>query len=144
MCQKFQLSLPFQHFSTLTQANARFWILRVSDQTAGNLKSSYSGVKSVKSDQLLSFEDATSEPTAEEEIALCDVLTETLNSTLASANYTITAVNCLDFEFIPYETSRKRMRLFDTRSWKSLRRLQTGSGGRLDILYSIEGKAAMS
>ena len=139
ICERFALSMPFRHFSTLTKENARFWILRVSDRSSGYLKSSYTGLKSVKSDQLLSFEDASGEPTPEEEEVMCDVLTDSLNSTLSSANYTITAVHCVDFEFIPYEITRKRMRLFPI-GWNSRRQLQQRGGGNLNIYYNIEAE----
>jgi len=143
ICQRFTLSLTFRHRSDLPSENARFWILRVSDRSGGNLKSSITGLKSVKSDQLLTFEDATSEPSPEEEKVLCDVLTETLNSTLSSSNYTVTHVECLDFEFIPYETQRKKKRLFSIR-WPSLRRrLQQNGGGDLNIYYNIEAEYPM-
>ena len=143
ICQRFTLSLTFRHRSDLPSEKARFWILRVSDRSGGNLKSSITGLKSVKSDQLLTFEDATSEPSPEEEKVLCDVLTETLNSTLSSSNYTVTHVECLDFEFIPYETQRKKKRLFSIR-WPSLRRrLQQNGGGDLNIYYNIEAEYPM-
>ena len=137
ICQRFFLSLTFRHRSDLPTENARFWLLRVSDRSNGNLKSSITGLKSVKSDQLLTFEDATSEPSPEEEKVLCDVLTETLNSTLSSSNYTVTDIECVDFEFIPYETQSKKRRLFSFR-WPSLRRrLQQNEGGELNIYYNV-------
>lgn len=111
----------------------------MSDLTAGNLKSSFSGIKSVKSDQLISFDDASSEPTLEEEEIMCDVLADSLNSTLSSVNYTITSVDCIDFEFIPYESSRKRMRLFPI-GWHPRRQLQQQEGGRLNIYYNIQAE----
>jgi hypothetical protein len=135
---RFALSLPFKHFSTLSEENARFWVLRVSDLSNGNLKSSFSGIKSVKSDQLITFKGATSEPSQEEQSAMCDVLADQITATLQSENYTVTAVNCTEFEFIPYETSRKRMRLFLI-GWNPRRRLQQ-QGGDLNIYYNVEAE----
>lgn len=139
LCRKFQLTLSFKHFSTLTTQDARFFILRVSDMTSGNLKASYSGLKSVHTDQLMIFEGASSDPSPAEETIFCDVITDELNSTLSSANYTVTSVECLSFVFIPYETSRKKMRLFPI-GWGSGRRLQQAGSGNLRITYNVEAE----
>jgi hypothetical protein len=113
-------------------------VLRVSDNSRGNLKSHFSGLKSVKTDQLITFEGATGAPNPDEQTVMCDVLAAELNATLSSANYTMTDLNCIDFEFIPYETSRKRMRLFPI-VWNSRRRLQQ-QGGNLNIYYNVEAE----
>jgi hypothetical protein len=125
--------------STISADDVRFWVLRVSEQSAGKLQSSYAGHVSVKSDQVISFEETSAAPTPEEEKIFCDVISEALNMTLSSNNYTVTDIECTDFEFIPYASSRQRLRLFqvDRGGWK--RRLQSVDG-ELNIYYNISAE----
>eukprot|EP00804_Cyclotella_cryptica_P011504 CCRYP_017068-RC/>CCRYP_017068-RC protein AED:0.01 eAED:0.01 QI:2073/1/1/1/1/0.8/5/675/1069 len=120
---------------------ARFWVLRVADRSAGNLKCNYSGLKSVQSDQVITFKDASGLPTPEEEDVFCDVIASFLNDTVSMKNYIVTDVNCLSYEFIPYESYRKRLRLFQL-GWGAWRRLQEGVGD-LNVYYNISSEYAV-
>ena len=122
----------------MDNATARFWILRVADRSVGNLKCNYSGLKSIKSNQVITFSDASGLPTPEEEEVFCDVIAGLLNDTVAVNNYTVTDVNCLNFEFIPYVSDRQRIRLFPL-GLGAWRRLQA-VGGDLNMYYNISSE----
>ena len=122
----------------MDNATARFWILRVADRSVGNLKCNYSGLKSIASNQVITFKDASGLPTPEEEEMFCDVIAGLLNDTVAVKNYTVSDVNCLSFEFIPYVSDRQRLRLFQL-GLGAWRRLQA-VGGDLNMYYNISSE----
>lgn len=138
VCERFLLTLSFNHLSSLDSADARFWILRIADRSSGNLKCNYSGLKSVKSDQVITFKNASGLPTPEEEDVFCDIIAGLLNDTVSMKNYIVTDVDCLSFEFIPYKSYRKRLQLFQL-GLGAWRRLQTVSGD-LNIYYNISSE----
>lgn len=103
VCSRFQLHLHFEHSRLIEPGQLKWWILQVANRTSGNLTASYAGSKPVRSDQLITFSNARFVE-LEDRAHFCDGVEEQLIESSYLLNYTILAVSCDKFKFVPFES----------------------------------------